>query len=376
MLKKEIPWRLPMKKISNTEIASLISIQTITLYTGININLIKNATGINIWISILLADLIGLIPICLYLYIAKYKPNLKINEKINDLYKNSGRLLNLILNIIILILGITILYNITNFITSQLLYRTPQIMIIIFLILVAIYNANEGIETISRVSLIMLSFNLILFLISFISLSSHINLDNFLPILKDNPNKIILSSLKLTSINFLPILITLVIPKDNARNKEHYNKSIIKGYILGIIISFLVVITTYGVLGPYLVNIFEYPEYIVLKKVTLLGFLERIENIVSNQWIIGNYVYLTLIIYYLGESCLLSKKVNTKYLNILFGTILILASTLIFKNNTIFHSYVKNILPYFTSLLIIIYILLTIKIFLTSKKNKTTQSMI
>ena len=353
MLKKEIPWRLPMKKISNTEIASLISIQTITLYTGININLIKNTTGINIWISILLADLIGLIPICLYLYIAKYKPNLKINEKINDLYKNSGRLLNLILNIIILILGITILYNITNFITSQLLYRTPQIMIIIFLILIAIYNANEGIETISRVSLIMLSFNLILFLISFISLSSHINLDNF-----------------------LPILITLVIPKDNARNKKHYNKSIIKGYILGIIISFLVVITTYGVLGPYLVNIFEYPEYIVLKKVTLLGFLERIENIVSNQWIIGNYVYLTLIIYYLGESCLLSKKVNTKYLNILYGTILILASTLIFKNNTIFHSYVKNILPYFTSLLIIIYILLTIKIFLTNKKNKTTQSMI
>lgn len=360
-----------MKKISNTEIASLITIQTITLYSGININIIKNSVGNNAWITLLIADIIGIIPLLIYLYIAKYKPTLKLNEKINTLFKHSGKLINIFLNIIILSLGITFLYNVSNFITSQLLYRTPQLLISTLLIIIIIYHTQQGIESICRVSLIMLAFNLILFTTSTASLAFHINIENFLPVLKDDTAHIFTTSLKLACINFLPIIITLVIPKENARNKEHYNKSIIKGYTLGIIISFLVIITTYGVLGKYLVNIFEYPEYIVLKKVTFLGLIERIENIVSNQWIVGYYIYLTLIIYYLANSCILNNKINNKYLKVFYGLITLILTTLIFKDNSTYHSYIENIFPYLTSSIIIIYIFLTTKIFIDNKNHKT-----
>lgn len=340
------------------------------MYTGINLNIIKNSSGVNSWLSVLLSYFISIIPLLLYLYISKYEKTLPLNEKIKKLFTHTHYILNTILNLIIITIGITIIYNVSNFITSQLLYRTPQLIISILLIALSTYNVLKGINTITRVSLIMTSFNIILFLISFFTLIKHVNLDNFLPFLKNDTTHLFTNALKLTSINTLPLILLLKIPKSNINNPNNYNKSIIISFIISSTISFLTFITVYGVLGIHLVNIFEYPEYIVLKKIVLFGFLERIENIICNQWLIGNYIYLTLIIYYLSTSSCISKKINNKFLSPLFGAIILLLSTNLFKSNTIFNYYIKNYLPYITSLLLIFYIIIPIKIFITQKSIK------
>lgn len=340
------------------------------MYTGINLNIIKNSSGVNSWLSVLLSYFISIIPLLLYLYISKYEKTLPLNEKIKKLFPHTHYILNTILNLIIITIGITIIYNVSNFITSQLLYRTPQLIISILLIALSTYNVLKGINTITRVSLIMTSFNIILFLISFFTLIKHVNLDNFLPFLKNDTAHLFTNTLKLTSINTLPLILLLKIPKSNINNPNNYNKSIIISFIISSTISFLTFITVYGVLGIHLVNIFEYPEYIVLKKIVLFGFLERIENIICNQWLVGNYIYLTLIIYYLSTSSCISKKINNKFLSPLFGAIIFLLSTNLFKSNTIFNYYIKNYLPYITSLLLIFYIIIPIKIFITQKSIK------
>lgn len=360
-----------MKKINNTEIASLILIQTVTLYSGINLNIIKNSTGVNSWFTILLADIISIIPLLMYLYISKYKPDLKLDEKINHLYHKSGWLINLVLNLIILAIGITLLYNVNNFITSQLLYKTPQIAISILLVSIIVYHCTKGIDSICKVSVIMTAFNLIIFLIGFFSLIPNITFDSFLPFLKEDTTKILPSAIKLASLNFLPIILVLIIPKNKAENPSKYNKSIIIGYVIGIITSFLIAITVIGVLGIYLTRIFEYPEYMVLKKISLLGSIERIENILSGQWIVGNYIYLTLIVYYLSDTCILKKYTNHQYIKIFYGIILILLSSLIFKNNTLFHFHINNIFPYIIMGIFPIYIIIIFKIFIENIRKKT-----
>lgn len=357
-----------MKKINNLEVSSLVVIISISLYSCINITLLKNNTGIDSWLTTIIANLIGLIPLCMLLYISKYKPTLSLNEKINSLYPKAGKIINLLLNILIMIFAITILYNSSNFITSQLLYHTPVTTIAILLVALATYHLSKGIDSICRVNFLLTIFNVFLFLISVLSLLNSINIDNYYPILKSTPSNIILTSIKLMSNSILPLIIILCIPRNKVSNPQKYSHNIIKAYIFSSIISFIIITALYGILGPYLINIFEYPEYMVLKKVTILGFLERIENIVANQWLIGSYLYLTIILYYLSSS--IQKKEKTNNITPIIISILLLIITFnIFKNNTIFNNYLKNIFPYISLSFILFYFLITIKIFLKEKKS-------
>jgi hypothetical protein len=211
--------------------------------------------------------------------------------------------------------------------------------------------------------------NIGLFIINILALYQQTDFSNFLPLLKVNTNNIIPTSLKIFSINLLPLLIVLIIPKNCITDQKKYNKTIIISYIIGVIISISLVIVTFGVLGINLVKAFEYPGYIVLRKIELFGFLERIENVISLQWIVGSFIYLSLIIYTISKSIPLKSIKSHKIINSIIGIILILLVTNIFKNNTIFDNYIINIFPYIMSTFILVYILISIKILLS--KNQT-----
>lgn len=363
-----------MKKISYLELASIVIIQTVTTFFGISISILKESTGVNSWLSAIISYLLGLIPIIMIILISNYRQDLRLNEKINNLFGNTiGFIINIILSLLLIILTITLLYNINNFILSQFLYRTPFIVSCTLFMLLIIYNVNKGINIISKMSLLLLIFNIFLYTINIVSLFQNIDINNFLPFLKENTNQIIPSSLKIASINYLPLLTILVIPKDKLTTPKHYNKTILIAYIIGALITFGLIITTFGVLGIDLINTFEYSEYIVLRKVKLLGFLERIENIISLQWIIGTYIYITILIYTISKSIQIKSNKYNEYINIILGISLIALTMYIFKDNTIFDTYIKNIFPYIMSSILIIYIILVIKIILS--KNKPSSSI-
>lgn len=355
-----------MKKINTIELAAIIIIQTVTPFFGICFSILKESTGTNLWLSAIISYILGFIPIILILFISKYEPNLTLKEKIIKLFgKNLGFIINLILSLILIVLSITLLYNINNFILSQFLYRTPFIISAVLLMIVILYCTNKGINIIFKMGYLLLIINLGLYLINILSLIENIDILNFYPILKENTNSIFITSLKISSINYLPLLCILVIPKNKLTIPNSYNKTILISYIVGILITFGLIIVTFGVLGESLIQTFEYAEYIVLRRITLFGFLERIENIVSLQWISGSFIYIALLIHTVKENILIKNYHKTT--NILIGSLLIILTILIFKNNIIFDIYLKNIFPYIISILLLIYIALIIKISISKK---------
>lgn len=362
-------WREIMKKTSYLELGSLVIIQTVTTFFGISISILKEDAGVNAWLSALISYIIGFIPLLMVIFISNYKKDLNLHDKINNLFGNKiGFIINIILSLLLVSLAITLLYNINNFILSQFLYRTPFIVSCTLFMLLIIYTTNKGINVITKMSLLLLVINIALYTINITSLIPNIDLNNFYPILKENTDKILPGSIKISCINYLPLLTILIVPKNKLTVPKQYTKTIIISYIIGAIISFGLIITTFGVLGINLVNAFEYSEYIVLRKVKLLGFLERIENIISLQWIIGTFVYLTIIIYTMSKSIPLKSIKSHKIINIIIGIILIALTIFIFKDNTIFDNYIKNIFPYIMMGLIMIYILLIIKILISKSK--------
>ncbi len=353
-----------MRKISYFELSAIFLAIITTFNSGINMHIVKDSADVNAWLAILLSYLIGFIPVILTLYIANYKTELNILEKNKYLFGDIlGNIINISFMVILFVIGLTILYNTTSFITTQFLYRTPIIISAIIFLLIIIYCVNKEINVIAHVSLILITFNIILFLISNISITSEMKLDNLLPFFKIDSAKFFISCLKVACINTLPVLLILIVPIDKRTNPDKLNKSIIITYIIGSIISLVTSINTISVLGIYLTKIFEYSEYIVLKKIKLFGFLERSENIISLKWITNAYIYLTIIIYTICKNITVKNNNTFRIISYIVSIILIILSSYLFKNETYFHNYINNHFIYIVSLLIVIYFVIVFKIF-------------
>ena len=352
-----------MKKISYLELSSLLLSILISFNLGINIYLLKNNTGIDSWLTIIIAYIIGFIPLLLTIYIANYKPHLNLYEKNIALFGKTGILINIIISMIFLIIAITILYNVTSFINTQFLYHTPMFITLLLLIALSVYATTKDINVITHISIIIMAINIILFILSTTSLIKETHIDYLLPFIKTPPGNIITTAIQLSIINTLPIIIILIIPKNNLTNPKKYHKSLIITYLIGMFISFIIITSTITTLDIYLTKIFEYAEYIALKKIKLFGFLERVENIISIKWITESYIYITIIIYALTKN--IKRKHN--YLPITIGTIILIMTIYIFPSITSFDNYLETLFTPIISILIPIYIIITIKIKKTLK---------
>ena len=120
----------------------------------------------------------------------------------------------------------------------------------------------------------------------------------------------------LTLTNIVPIFMLLIVPKDKVEHNQKTKKHLIIFYTLGFIFMFLAILLTIGSLGIYLSDIYQYPEYTVLKKISLFEFIDRIENFIYIKWILSSFICLSLVIYYINHSI----KKNSKKL---FPTIMV-----------------------------------------------------
>ena len=360
-----------MKKISYLELSAIFLSIIISFNCGINLYIIKSSCHLDSWIAIIISYIIGLIPLTLTLYIATYHEELNLFEKNKHLFGDHlGTIINTIISSIFFIIAITLLYNIISFIGSEFLYRTPLTISAILLVTIIIYACLKEINVITHISFILISLCFILFFLSNISLITEIKLDNLLPIFKTNPINIYLSAIKLTIINTLPIIAILIIPKAKVTNIDKYNRALIITYIIGSLISLTITLSTISTLGIYLTEVFKYPEYIVLKKIKLFGFLERSENIIAIKWIIESYIYITFLIYTIAKSFPIKKERTYTYINIFLGLILIIPIKYLFKNTIVFSKYLNTYFIYPVSILIIIYLIICLGIYLKKRQIK------
>lgn len=351
------------QKISTIEVCSILIAIMIASFLGTGIFSVIKKSGIDAYISVAIAGIVGAFLIALYLYIANYKPELPFNEKINSLFgKKMGFILNILLTLSVFAMGITAMFNLTNFIVSQFLSETPILIIGLLFSIIIIYINIKGIETISRVSFLLIIFNIILFLTAVLGLSPQIDFNNLKPFLEYGITRPLEGSIYPIFINILPIFLLLIIPKKNISDQQKYSKYIYFCYFLAIFFMLAILIVTLGNLGIHLASIYQYPEYIVLKRINLFNFLDRIENIVTIQWLFGLFIVMSIIVYYVSENIKI-KKFNNLKISIIMLSILF-ASHFIFKNNTIFNNYIYNYTLYTRLVAFIIIIIVSITIFI------------
>lgn len=326
-------------KISTLQIFSLIW----QIMTAANIGIITYITIFKVkqdgWISIIIAGILGIIPVFLYLYLMKYNPNMNFIELNEELF---GKILGKILNTImaILILGCVMLYfnNMSIFIASQYLHKTPNLFGIIIFMIPVIYLVNQNITVIGRTSFILFILGAGLLLLTILGLVGQVQLDNFQPIMEHSFTEILETSLLIIPYTSLMAILLLSIRKKDIVDSKKLSKRVFIAYGLSFFVSFLAIIFVTSVLGVELALIYQYPEFHLLKRISIGGFIERIESTLSLRWIFYSFTTLVFGLYfikqYIKQTFCIEK---TKTLNVIISilTMVTLISTnWMFSSNT------------------------------------------
>lgn len=232
------------------------------LFMGIGISRILKTSQEYFYISILLGTIFGAI----FLHYVKVE--------------NKKNFLNVVISLLFMSFGLIIL---VNMVASMYLPQMPKLMVAIPILILLFYALNKEEIIIFRVASIILAVNLITYIFATLSLLPHFELNNFYYTDTD-PVNIFIGAFQYMILSVSPTLLT--------RNKECANYSLVKTYIISSITMCFLCFLTYGLLGPKLVGVFRYPEYIILKNVALADSLENIENIVSFMWIFDVIILL------------------------------------------------------------------------------------
>lgn len=348
-------------KINSLQLGSLLFMLGMAPFIGIAIFTLIQMGGVDAYLSVLLGGIFGFILLFCIFIIGEYEPDLTLSEKLKKIYgKEIGSFFNLILIITFSIMSISIIFNLSNFIVSQFLSETPPLIIgIIFTILIA-YLTSKGIETISRVSLILFGINLVLIMITVVGLLPKANIDNLKPFLEFGISRPLSGSVYFILSNVTPLMTLLMVPKNAIVDKKNLKKTLSIFYALMILFAFLAIGLTISNLGIHLSSLYQYPEYIVLKRISFFNFLDRIENVVTSQWIFYLFIASSFLIYSVTH-CIANKGLwQTKVFPFIIAFIILLLSQMIFQNNTIFNTYSLKVMPILRIPLLAIIILTTI----------------
>lgn len=360
------------KKLNNMEYAVLNYFITRAFFIGITFSCLSRIIKQDSWIVPLISIFIGLVFILLINYIINYKSNLSIIDKLHNLFHKK---FSLFINI--LIIGIGIFFNIANttnlnnFIHTQFLNKTPILIISILFLLVTLYILSKGINVISKTTVIIFYISILLVFITIIGLITKFQISNLKPLFQFNGHKLF-SSLKFYyAFNITPIFLLTIIPKSDIKNPKIL-KALSISYTVSTIAIFLSIILTIGVFGIELINLYEYPEFQVLKQISLIGVSSRIESILVIQWIFDLFVYNLFIIYFVCNCIkkLIKKDLNINLIYFIYSLLLIISLNIISRYNIFLENF---ILKYAYKYISIITIIIVLTICLKIKINKFRQ---
>ena len=317
-----------------------------SLFLGGGISTLFLKASKDAYIAIILGSILGIGIIYLISLVSK-----RIDQPLNEYLKEKS-ILNISIRIIFIIYIIFLIFILliilATFLYSYFLIFTPSIITCLPFVFLATYLNSKSIKNISLIAGVLLVLSLVLVFLKTILLANEFDFSNLLPILTVKSNKLFITAILFAVLSTAPFITTI---------DEHITfKENIKYYLISMLTIFIVVLTITIVLGE-MVNIYSYPEYSVLRKISLFKFIENIENFVSVGWFFDIFISLSVC------SLKLKNLINVKSSLVPFIiSVIILYIVNIFIANNFYNSIAiykvfPIILGVFMSILLILFML-------------------
>ena len=342
---------------------------------GISISNICVISKYDSWISMLLSILFGGIPLFFYLYVTDKEPNLSLPE-INIKYfgKLMGKCINILLLLFAFFYASIVFINLTTFVSSQYLNETPTKFIAIIFLISIIYLLTKGLTVIGRTSVILFFLGMSLELIAFIGLFPQMEINKLLPFMENGFAPVLEGSLMQVGYNILPIFFLSIIPKNDIKNNQNYIRNTILFYLFTSLIAFFIIFITTAILNVNMIKLYQYPSFHLLKRISIAGFITRIESAVSLHWMINFFITISFVLYFVKE--MIMKTWNQKNrkieLILLWGLIVLLyfVNGRLFSNNTEANTFLLHTYNYISyAFLFVIPLIPVLRMFLSKKTS-------
>lgn len=359
-------------KIDAFQIFTLAIMIGNTLFVGMGNIITVFIAKQNTWLVGLISVIIGIIPMLFVNKVMNYEPSLNIFEKnINIFGKVLGNIINLILTLMIAFTLLMILWGTSYFASIKYLTETPILFLTLLFAIPVIYATVKGIETIARVTQIIFFISVVIHFVITSSLLQFIDIENIKPIFSDGIKPIIRAVYGVVVYVYVPLLTILCIPKNNIAKIKKVNKWLILGYMAAAYVMAHVFFVNMSIVGYDVIYMYRYPEYYVIKKLSVSPAFDNVENFLSLHWMFNLISGAFMCSYFIKTYFQTFKKIKEAkpvVINIIIIAVNLLLAYLVckvFKSTTNQGNFMKNkfpfyigipalLLPVITSILIII----------------------
>ena len=249
-----------------------------------------------------LTPILAILPFLCLLYIiqALFKNDKNSNLSLSDIiFKTFGRFFGTVLLILYLIwmmisLGLYVRYFAERLL-STMLPNTPLNFFIITILIVVFYCLRGGfVYVIRTVEFLFLTFSIVLISLFLFTLPN-IKVTNLFPVTHYDIWPIIKGSYSIISI-WSTFTFTFFFG-DKINDKEHIKRFGLQATAYLVITTLMILIQTIGVYGYSVISRVFMPYIFVIKSISILISIERLESIIIASWVIVDFATISLYIY-------------------------------------------------------------------------------
>lgn len=288
-----------MKKIKGIDTSIFLFFLINACFILIGSKTLVKLNGINSLLTIIIGTIIG------YFFI-NYMNYLLNKKKIKN-----NKFILILSSITCLLLTIYSGDKLTSFISYNMLEHVSTYIITFSFLILVVYLASKKINIIVRICELFLFLFLIIFLLELISLIKYINFKDIVFNIKEINIMNLINGINIYLLmTIAPCFYLFFI------NSDKFKSELKKGYIITSIYILINVIMVIGILGLDLINIYKYPEVTILKKISLLNIIDRIENLLSINMFFSLFIFISVNFYIFNEG--IKKVFNIKKEKILY----------------------------------------------------------
>lgn len=345
------------------------------LFVGIGNVILIQIVRENVWLNAIIGLVLGILPILLLVKIMNYQPSLNLIDKIKTLFSPViSHIINFLLFLFVTFTLIITIWSATDFALTKYLSETPFIFVAFLFIIPTIYAVTKGIETICRSNQLLFIISLFIHIVITASLLQSINPSNVTPILADGINPLFEGVPKFIAYCCTPFITLLMVPKNQIEKPKKTSRYFVLGYICSAAFMVMILFNIMSSLGIEIASLYRYPEYYVIKKVTIANVFDKVENFLTVHWFFNLFSVHMLSLYYstsyLTNIFKIKNNKTKKILIIAIGLIVIIFVDRIFPSSTWGRYFMNTYFPWFVSLpLLGLIILISFKTFFSKKKQ-------
>ncbi|PAB59858.1 GerAB/ArcD/ProY family transporter [Anaeromicrobium sediminis] len=328
--------------------------------------------GKDSWIAIIVGIIIAFPILMIYAKILATFPGKDLFHILECVFgKFLGKCISILYTWLAFHLGVLVLRNFGEFVSTVSLLKTPMTVTIIGLAILCIWGVINGIEVLARWAQITLNILLVLVTLTILLLIPNMDINRIMPILSDGMKPIFRGAFSAFSFPFAETIMFCLVFSSLKDSKSPY-----KVYTGGLVIGgFVVLVTAFTemlVLGEVNYTELFFPAYSAVSRIDIGDIIQRSEIIVSISFMGGGFIKICIC---LMGACKGIEKVfglkDYRYIVVPVGLLMINLSNIIYNNVREMTQWAFNIWPYYAIVFqVILPIIILLVIQIRKKKFK------